>query len=208
MPGGEHPAGGRGAGRGPAPCPAVSTQPAGAGPAEVRPASRPAGRDGAAAVALYRAAVGATEGNRLRADGAGVVAAAKLQGAHPAGGCRLPQPCRGPPGRGLPGCPSPAGARPAGAHDPVGLDVAPSMTVGEKVRPAVLEGRLLPQEGLADAAALPTTDPTTPGRLFLPPSWPCADHKGYGLALVMEASCVGLGTTEPAQARDWGSSVR
>ena len=171
----------------------MSTQPAGAGPAEVRPASRPAGRDGAAAVALYRAAVGATEGNASEPT---------AQGWSPR------RSCRGPTRPGAAGCPSPAGARPAGAHDPVGLDVAPSMTVGEKVRPAVLEGRLLPQERLADAAALPTTDPTTPGRLFLPPSWPCADHKGYGLALVMEASCGGLGTTEPAQARDWGSSVR
>ena len=157
----------------------ASTQPAGAGPAEARPAPRPAGPAGAAAVALYRAAVGATEGNRLRADGARVVAAAKLQGSHP-----------------------------AGAHDPVGLHVAPSMTVVEKVRPAVLEGRLLPQEVLAGAGARPTTDPTTPGRLFLPPTWPHADHKGYGLALVMEVLCGGLGTTEPAQARDGGSSDR
>lgn len=120
-----------------------------------------------------------------------MVAAAKLRGPHPAGGC-----------------PSPAGARPAGATDPVGLDAAPSMTVGEKVRPAALEGRRLPQEVLADAGDRPTTDPTTPGRLFLPPNWPHAEHKGYGLAPVMEVRCGGRGTTEPAQARDGGSSVR
>jgi L-2-hydroxycarboxylate dehydrogenase (NAD+) len=78
---------------------------------------------------------------------------------------------------------------PAGGRAPVVLDVAPSMTVGGKVRQAALEGRALPEGVLADAEGRPTTDPTAPGRLFLPLGWPHAEHKGYGLALVLEVLC-------------------
>jgi LDH2 family malate/lactate/ureidoglycolate dehydrogenase len=78
---------------------------------------------------------------------------------------------------------------PAGGRAPVVLDVAPSMTVRGKVRQAALEGRALPEGVLADAEGRPTTDPTAPGRLFLPLGWPHAEHKGYGLALVLEVLC-------------------
>jgi LDH2 family malate/lactate/ureidoglycolate dehydrogenase len=78
---------------------------------------------------------------------------------------------------------------PAGEHEPVVLDVAPSMIVGGKVRQAALEGRALPEGVLADAEGRLTTDPTTAGRLFLPLGWPHAEHKGYGLALVLEVLC-------------------
>ena len=78
---------------------------------------------------------------------------------------------------------------PAGGRAPVVLDVAPSMTVGGKVRQAALEGRALPEGVLADAEGRPTTDPATPGRLFLPLGWPHAEHKGYGLALVLQVLC-------------------
>lgn len=78
---------------------------------------------------------------------------------------------------------------PAGTHDPVVLDVAPSMIVGGKVGQAKAEGKRLPEGVLADADGWPTTDPATPGRLFLPLGWPHAEHKGYGLALVLEVLC-------------------
>jgi LDH2 family malate/lactate/ureidoglycolate dehydrogenase len=80
-------------------------------------------------------------------------------------------------------------AIPAGRHPPVVLDVATTTGAAFKVRLAaqrnrpVLEGMILDREGR------PTTDPNefVWGGLMAPLGSPAAPHKGFGLALVIDA---------------------
>jgi LDH2 family malate/lactate/ureidoglycolate dehydrogenase len=80
-------------------------------------------------------------------------------------------------------------AFPAASHDPVVFDMATSATAGFKVRLAALAGKSLPEGLILDAAGEPTTDPKQylAGGLILPVGGEHAAHKGYGLAMVVDA---------------------
>ncbi len=80
-------------------------------------------------------------------------------------------------------------AFPAGQHDPLIFDMATSATAGFKVRLAALQGRQLPPGLILDAAGRPTTDPKDylEGGFILPVGGEHAQHKGYGLAMVVDA---------------------
>ena len=76
-------------------------------------------------------------------------------------------------------------AVPTGAGGPILLDMATSTVAGGKVAAAHAEGKPIPEGWLVDEDGLPTTDPAA----FLrgAPLTPMAGHKGYGLALMIEA---------------------
>lgn len=69
---------------------------------------------------------------------------------------------------------------------PVVLDVATSVIAMQKVRVAAAEGESLPEGLVFDADGLPTTDPNEFASLA-PLGSPFAPHKGFGLALFIEA---------------------
>jgi LDH2 family malate/lactate/ureidoglycolate dehydrogenase len=71
-------------------------------------------------------------------------------------------------------------------HPPVVLDAATSTIAMQKVRVAAAEGASLPEGLIFDAAGLPTTDPAEFVSLA-PLGSPLAPHKGFGLALFIEA---------------------
>ncbi len=83
---------------------------------------------------------------------------------------------------------------PAGRHYPVIFDSGATVTSGQKMRIAAVEGRRVPEGLIADAQGRGTTDP----REFWPPSsagwvgsllpvgWPHAPHKGFGLAMMAD----------------------
>lgn len=66
------------------------------------------------------------------------------------------------------------------------LDVATSVIAMQKVRVAAAEGELLPEGLIFDEAGRPTTDPSAFASLA-PLGSPFAPHKGFGLALFVEA---------------------
>jgi LDH2 family malate/lactate/ureidoglycolate dehydrogenase len=76
-------------------------------------------------------------------------------------------------------------AIPTGTGKPVLLDMATSTVAGGKVAAAHALGQAIPLGWVIDTAGLPTTDPAT----FLAGGalTPMAGHKGYGLALLIEA---------------------
>jgi LDH2 family malate/lactate/ureidoglycolate dehydrogenase len=80
-------------------------------------------------------------------------------------------------------------AFPAGRHDPVVFDMATSATAGFKVRLAALQGKSMEPGLILDKAGEPTTDPKEylNGGLILPVGGEHAAHKGFGLALVVDA---------------------
>ena len=76
-------------------------------------------------------------------------------------------------------------ALPAGRHRPVIYDVALSAVASLKVVAARDEGRTVPTGWIVDGAGRPTTDPSRypeEGAMM-----PMAEHKGYGLALLVDA---------------------
>ena len=76
-------------------------------------------------------------------------------------------------------------ALPAAAHRPVFLDVALSAVASLKVVQARKDGVSIPAGWIVDKDGLPTTDPShypEEGAML-----PMAAHKGYGLALMVEA---------------------
>ena len=76
-------------------------------------------------------------------------------------------------------------AIPAGDEPPLMLDMALSTVAAGKVDAATAAGKTIPDNWIADENGLPTTDPSLyPLRAFL---LPMAGHKGYGLALMVEA---------------------
>ncbi|HEV2125764.1 MAG TPA: Ldh family oxidoreductase [Chloroflexota bacterium] len=78
---------------------------------------------------------------------------------------------------------------PAGQYDPVVFDMATSATAGFKVRLAALQGKQMAPGLILDKSGEPTTDPQeyVDGGLILPVGGEHAAHKGFGLALVVDA---------------------
>jgi LDH2 family malate/lactate/ureidoglycolate dehydrogenase len=82
-----------------------------------------------------------------------------------------------------------AWAFPADQEPPLCFDVATSVVAGGKIDLAAAEGDAIPAGWGVDAAGRPTTDAraAAAGGLALPLGAPAAPHKGFGLALVLEA---------------------
>jgi LDH2 family malate/lactate/ureidoglycolate dehydrogenase len=78
---------------------------------------------------------------------------------------------------------------PAGRHPPVVLDIATTVTAMQKVRVAAEEGRPMPEGVIFDRAGRPITDAAAffEGGLLAPLGSPHAPHKGFGLALFVDA---------------------
>jgi LDH2 family malate/lactate/ureidoglycolate dehydrogenase len=78
---------------------------------------------------------------------------------------------------------------PAQRHQPVVLDVATTVTSMQKVRVAAQQGRPMPDGVIFDHAGRPITDPVEflEGGLLAPLGYPQAPHKGFGLALLVDA---------------------
>lgn len=78
---------------------------------------------------------------------------------------------------------------PAGRHQPVVLDIATSVWPVQKVRVAAQEDRPTPEGVIFDRAGRPITDPAEffKGGLLAPLGYPVVPHKGFGLALVVDA---------------------
>ena len=78
---------------------------------------------------------------------------------------------------------------PAQRHHPVVLDVATSVISMQKVRIAVQQGTPMPEGVIFDRAGRPTTDPEEllAGGLMASLGSPHAPHKGFGLALFVDA---------------------
>jgi LDH2 family malate/lactate/ureidoglycolate dehydrogenase len=78
---------------------------------------------------------------------------------------------------------------PAGRHPPVVLDVATTVTAMQKVRLAAEQGEAMADGVILDAAGRPTTDPRAffDGGLLASLGSPHASHKGFGLALLVDA---------------------
>jgi LDH2 family malate/lactate/ureidoglycolate dehydrogenase len=96
-------------------------------------------------------------------------------------------------------------AIPAGRHPPVVLDVATTTGAAFKVRLAAQRNRPVPEGMILDREGRPTTDPEefVRGGLMAPLGSPAAPHKGFGLALVIDALAGVL--TGAAFARDLAS---
>jgi LDH2 family malate/lactate/ureidoglycolate dehydrogenase len=96
--------------------------------------------------------------------------------------------------------------------DPVLIDVSASITTNGLAARLAREGRRFPGRWAQDAAGTPTDDPAvlsaTPRGSLLPVGGADHGHKGYGLALLVEALTQGLGGYGRAEAPDrWGASV-
>jgi LDH2 family malate/lactate/ureidoglycolate dehydrogenase len=78
---------------------------------------------------------------------------------------------------------------PAGRHPPVVLDVATTVSSMQKVRVAAQQGTPMPDGVIFDHAGRPSTDPAAflEGGLLAPLGYPHAPHKGFGLALLVDA---------------------
>jgi LDH2 family malate/lactate/ureidoglycolate dehydrogenase len=80
-------------------------------------------------------------------------------------------------------------AIPAGRYPPVVLDVATTTGAAFKVRLAAQRNRPVPEGMILDREGRPTTDPNefVRGGLMAPLGSPAAPHKGFGLALFIDA---------------------
>jgi LDH2 family malate/lactate/ureidoglycolate dehydrogenase len=78
---------------------------------------------------------------------------------------------------------------PAGRHPPVVLDMATTVTSMQKVRLAAERGDQIPPGVIFDADGVPATDPAAffAGGSLAPLGSPEAPHKGFGLALLVDA---------------------
>ena len=78
---------------------------------------------------------------------------------------------------------------PAGRHQPVVLDVATTVSSMQQVRVAAQQGEPMPEGIIFDHAGRPITDPAEflEGGLLAPLGYPHAPHKGFGLALFIDA---------------------
>lgn len=98
------------------------------------------------------------------------------------------------------------------AGDPILIDISASITTNGMAGRLQREGKRFPGPWALDAAGRPTDDPATlsadpPGAL-LPVGGTDHGHKGYGLALLVEALTQGLGGFGRAGApAGWGASV-
>jgi len=73
---------------------------------------------------------------------------------------------------------------PSGKHHPIVLDIAMSTVAMGKIGLAIAEGQPLPPNWVLDKRGRPTTNPADFRESFL--GVPIAEHKGYGLTMVME----------------------
>lgn len=80
-------------------------------------------------------------------------------------------------------------ALPAGRHGSVVLDIATTVSAVQKVRVAAREHRQMPEGVILDREGDPTTDPAVflDGGLMAPLGHPTAPHKGFGLAMWIDA---------------------
>lgn len=80
-------------------------------------------------------------------------------------------------------------AIPTHRHPPVVLDIATTVRAAQKVRMAAQRGEAMPVGAIFDQAGRPTTDPGEflRGGLLAPLGYPLAPHKGFGLALWVDA---------------------
>ena len=80
-------------------------------------------------------------------------------------------------------------AIPAGRHPPVVLDIATTTSSVQKVRVAAEGGEPMPEGVILDRAGRGITDPRQflEGGLMAPLGHPLAPHKGFGLALLIDA---------------------
>jgi LDH2 family malate/lactate/ureidoglycolate dehydrogenase len=78
---------------------------------------------------------------------------------------------------------------PARRHPPVVLDIATTVSSMQKVRVADQQGTPMPEGVILDHAGRPITDPGEflEGGLMAPLGYPHAPHKGFGLALFVDA---------------------
>ena len=78
---------------------------------------------------------------------------------------------------------------PTRRHQPVVLDVATTVSSMQKVRVAAQQGKPLREGIILDRAGRPITDPVEflNGGLMAPLGYPHAPHKGFGLALFVDA---------------------
>jgi LDH2 family malate/lactate/ureidoglycolate dehydrogenase len=78
---------------------------------------------------------------------------------------------------------------PAGRHPPVVLDVATTVSSMQKARVAAQQGTPMPEGVIFDRGGRPITDPAAflEGGLLAPLGYPHAPHKGFGLALLVDA---------------------
>ncbi len=107
------------------------------------------------------------------------------------------------------GWPSPGGSSSSG---PVMLDVSMSITTNGMTNRKRAEGAKFDHPWLLDADGLPTNDPeaffTEPGGTLMPLGGTEAGHKGYALALLVEAMTSGLaGFGRAARPAGWGAST-
>ena len=96
--------------------------------------------------------------------------------------------------------------------DPILIDVSASITTNGLTDRLRREGRRFPGQWALDAEGRPTDDPaalyTNPPGTLLPTGGVDHGHKGYGLALLVEALTQGLGGFGRADApAGWGASV-
>lgn len=96
-------------------------------------------------------------------------------------------------------------AIPTGEKNPILLDIAMSVVAGGKVFAAAALGQKIPETWMVDSEGKPTTDPTLfphAGALQ-----PMADHKGYGLALMIETlSAILTGASIAGHVLSWSFS--
>ena len=96
--------------------------------------------------------------------------------------------------------------------DPILIDVSASITTNGMANRLRREGKRFPGPWALDAAGHPTDDPaalfTDPPGTLLPVGGADHGHKGYGLALMIEALTQGLGGFGRAEGpKQWGASV-
>ncbi len=95
-------------------------------------------------------------------------------------------------------------AFPAGRYKPVFLDMSPATVAGGKVYNAQAKGESIPDTWLIDKDGKPTTDPT--GFPQVSTLQPAAGHKGFGIALLVEALAgIATGAGITWQIRYWMS---
>jgi L-lactate dehydrogenase len=95
---------------------------------------------------------------------------------------------------------------------PILIDVSTSSTTNAMVARTRDAGAMMKHPWLLDAAGRPTDDPavffSTPAGSIMPLGGPDLGHKGFGLALMVEALTSALaGTGRKAQPTGWGASV-
>jgi L-lactate dehydrogenase len=108
--------------------------------------------------------------------------------------------------------PNPIAAGLPTSGDPILVDVSTSITSMGYARQQMLAARMLPGEWLIDAEGKPTADPSAlfkePKGALLPLGGLDAGHKGFALALLIEALTAGLaghGRADPPAG--WGGTV-